>query len=364
MFNYRYDEFLDEDLSQMLTNEAVNVPANSPYYVPLSEVPRRDVPSSVLVRTAGSTQTANPDQDCHVRSDQPSGGYDNTTFRVGLDWSQTVRYRAYVRFSIASLPSNPSQVKLRLCIEKSDNIPQPFACGVFRVTSSWVESMAGWNAQPTYDPVAVAQFQVPTNFSNKFWVECDITALYNAWKSGTNNGLVLIGDELAGVDTVIEFASSEAESSIRPQLVVVASGGALVEVASSIAPGPGEFSCNYQTGRLRFNAAQASASLVADYRGIGSAIDARHIPQDCGTTGGSANAYTATYPCQLPVLRRGISIWVTFHANNTGASTLNLNGLGAVAIKRLNADPTNAQLKINTSYLLFYNGTVWEVMTA
>ena len=72
MNNYRYDEFADTDNSVLLTGEAITVPASSPYYVPLLEIPREELPSTVLVRTAGSSSTVTPDQDCSVDEQNPS----------------------------------------------------------------------------------------------------------------------------------------------------------------------------------------------------------------------------------------------------------------------------------------------------
>lgn len=55
-------------------------------------------------------------------------------------------------------------------------------------------------------------------------------------------------------------------------------------------------------------------------------------------TGGSANAYTFANAVALTSLSDGIEVKATIHAANTGASTINVDGLGAVTIKRPNGD--------------------------
>jgi phage-related tail fiber protein len=56
-YDYRFDPFTEEDQAVDVTAEGVDVPANTPYYITLEEVPRQDTPSSVVVYdvTAGAT---------------------------------------------------------------------------------------------------------------------------------------------------------------------------------------------------------------------------------------------------------------------------------------------------------------------
>jgi hypothetical protein len=58
-YDYRFDPFTEEDQAVDITNEGVDVPANTPFYVTLEEVPRQDSPSSVVVYnvTAGMTMS-------------------------------------------------------------------------------------------------------------------------------------------------------------------------------------------------------------------------------------------------------------------------------------------------------------------
>ena len=50
-------------------------------------------------------------------------------------------------------------------------------------------------------------------------------------------------------------------------------------------------------------------------------------------TGGSANAYTASFNPALTAYTEGVAIAVKINAANTGASTININGLGAKSIR-------------------------------
>ena len=56
-YDYRFDPFTEEDQAIDIAAEGVDVPANTPYYITLEEVPRQDSPTSVVVYdvTAGAT---------------------------------------------------------------------------------------------------------------------------------------------------------------------------------------------------------------------------------------------------------------------------------------------------------------------
>lgn len=56
-YDYRFDPFTEEDQSIDINAEGVDVPANTPFYITLEEVPRQDSPTSVTVFdvTAGLT---------------------------------------------------------------------------------------------------------------------------------------------------------------------------------------------------------------------------------------------------------------------------------------------------------------------
>ena len=73
-----------------------------------------------------------------------------------------------------------------------------------------------------------------------------------------------------------------------------------------------------------------------------------------GKTTNSGNAYAVTLNPAPPSYADQMGVIITVNANSTGASTLNINGLGAKPIKKANGnDVTN--LKANGVYTLRYN---------
>lgn len=83
-----------------------------------------------------------------------------------------------------------------------------------------------------------------------------------------------------------------------------------------------------------------------------------------GTTSGSVNAYTASLVNAPSSLTAGLSFNLRIHTTNTGASTLNLNGLGDVSIRLLNSALTGGELVVNATYKLIYDGTYFQVVGA
>ena len=73
---------------------------------------------------------------------------------------------------------------------------------------------------------------------------------------------------------------------------------------------------------------------------------------------GSANAYTASLTPALTAYTEGVAIAVKINATNTGASTININGLGAKSIRdpRGNTLPAG-KLTAGSIYTVRYNGT-------
>ena len=76
-----------------------------------------------------------------------------------------------------------------------------------------------------------------------------------------------------------------------------------------------------------------------------------------GTTAGSANTYTLTLS-PAPTYVDGLAVSVKINVTNTGASTININSLGAKTIKAPDgADVVAGDLLLNSIYSLRYNGT-------
>lgn len=84
-----------------------------------------------------------------------------------------------------------------------------------------------------------------------------------------------------------------------------------------------------------------------------------------GVDTGSANTYVLTFVSNFTAYQDGIVIyWVPANAN-TGASTLNVNGLGAVAIINQNGSTLTAgQLIANQVAVVMYKGTGFQLLSS
>ena len=104
------------------------------------------------------------------------------------------------------------------------------------------------------------------------------------------------------------------------------------------------------------NSARALMARVAAFvLGLGAAL----------TVGGSSNAYTITSASGHAVTSYAAGMIVALRANftNTGAATLNYDGVGAVAIKKGGATALDAGDFVSGAiYLLVYDGTYWQVV--
>lgn len=77
-----------------------------------------------------------------------------------------------------------------------------------------------------------------------------------------------------------------------------------------------------------------------------------------GTTAGTGTAYTVTLNPAPQALVDGLRVTVKIHTDNTGAATLNVNGLGAKPLKKSGGNDFSAgQLKTGSIYTFVYNGT-------
>jgi hypothetical protein len=81
-----------------------------------------------------------------------------------------------------------------------------------------------------------------------------------------------------------------------------------------------------------------------------------------GLTTGGTTAYLVTNSPPITSLAAGAKITIKMNASNTGASTLNVDGLGAIAIKHSDGTALSANdLLVDSVYTLVYNGTFWFV---
>jgi hypothetical protein len=82
----------------------------------------------------------------------------------------------------------------------------------------------------------------------------------------------------------------------------------------------------------------------------------QHVPYAIAS--GSANTYVVTINPAPDAYIDGFAVAIKINVNNTGASTINVNGLGAKAIKKPNGNDVSAgNLKVSSIYTMRYNGT-------
>lgn len=294
--NYRFDEFLGIDESILIQSEQHVIPTNSPYYLPLQELPKKETPSTVLVRNGGGVTLLNPTDDTWISEREPfriaNADAGVASLYFGREGAQTGgrRIRSLIKFDVSGGPDNPAQVRLRMLLQ-SKQAPS-IVVGCFRCNHDWAEGTVSWSSQPGTDQLATAQFALTPTTTVPGWVECDVTALYNAWKTGPNYGCLLRDDE-TNPGNLSFFASKEFNFSgnyYKPQLIIVASGDSYEEVDATIDPAPGQYAIHYGTGRLRFNQADAGKTIQIDYRGLGSPVDAQDflvdVPANSSAPGG------------------------------------------------------------------------------
>ena len=97
----------------------------------------------------------------------------------------------------------------------------------------------------------------------------------------------------------------------------------------------------------------------------GMAVVARYFQDINGslTTGGVANAYTVTLNAGYAAYFSGMYFAAEFTATNTGASTINVNGIGVASITdRAGNALTNGELQSGGIYELRYDGTAFQLM--
>lgn len=84
-------------------------------------------------------------------------------------------------------------------------------------------------------------------------------------------------------------------------------------------------------------------------------------------TAGSANAYTYTSDAAGAVstsYARGMALCFKASFTNSGAATLNVDGVGAVAIKKGGSDVASGDIVSGRVYLVAYDGTYWQIVNS
>ncbi|KIQ93892.1 hypothetical protein LH47_02042 [Anoxybacillus thermarum] len=109
--------------------------------------------------------------------------------------------------------------------------------------------------------------------------------------------------------------------------------------------------------QAKANQAEQNAKTYADQQLATHSADYVKHPS-YAVASGSANTYTVTLNPAPTSYVEGMAIAVKINVDNTGASTINVNGLGAKAIKKPNGNDVAAgNLKAGSIYTLRYNGT-------
>jgi hypothetical protein len=270
--DWRWDEFKNQDQSVLIAGEAITVPASGDPYVRLAEIPRQEDPSTVNVYATGSKLTQLSSDGTYVYQGNPGTDYSpSSIMAIGRDDAGTFHsyiLRGFLKFDVSALPANAGQVKVIM----HSSALHAVTLSVFQVTSDWTGSTVNYGAQPTFSLIPEASatlLQQPAYYS---W---DITALYNAWKSGAkpNYGICFRTDEIA-TDTIGNWDSRH--TATPPRLEIIGSSVPFIEVPQTVPPEPGEFAVSYQTGRMRFHPSQAGNSFSVDYRGTGSPVTAEN----------------------------------------------------------------------------------------
>lgn len=77
---------------------------------------------------------------------------------------------------------------------------------------------------------------------------------------------------------------------------------------------------------------------------------------------GSANAYAVTLIPAISSYTTGLRFLFKPSNSNTGASTINVNGLGVKSIKKDNVDLANADITANRIYDIVYDGINFQLI--
>lgn len=121
--------------------------------------------------------------------------------------------------------------------------------------------------------------------------------------------------------------------------------------------------------------AQEGVLVGTDTSGVGRSIleladnnvvkigdDTAAISQAVITTTGSANTYTATLTPSITAYSTNMQMKIKIHATNTGASTININGLGAKSLTKNGTTALSANdLMSDAIYEIVYDGTRFQV---
>lgn len=108
-----------------------------------------------------------------------------------------------------------------------------------------------------------------------------------------------------------------------------------------------------------------SSTIIANTQFVDRAVSDAIKAGSYVVGGGTANAITGAFPQPPGAYTAGLRAVVKVAATNTGATTINLNGLGAVAVVRAPNLPLTANTLIAGGvYTMVYDGTNFQVQTS
>lgn len=98
------------------------------------------------------------------------------------------------------------------------------------------------------------------------------------------------------------------------------------------------------------------------FNNVADAIDGSFGRAWGGTTAGTSTAYTSTASPAWTAYAAGDVLRVIPHATNTGAATINVNGLGAKNIRWKNRALVGGEIGINIESTMVYDGTQFNLI--
>jgi hypothetical protein len=158
--------------------------------------------------------------------DELAAGYNFATtnaLTVDAD-SAGQRYRTYIQFDLSSIPATAVVTEADMGLYYCWNVPGAVAepVGVYKVTSSWSESLLTWNNQPAVNATVQATVTIPASATGGF-VNWTISGLAQNWVSSTvaNHGVMLRQTDDSTYGGRKEFYSSDwTDAAMRPKLAI------------------------------------------------------------------------------------------------------------------------------------------------
>lgn len=131
-----------------------------------------------------------PSDDTRIHDWTPNTNYGSDTFLLWGGWWDI--HMAMIKFDISDLPSNATSVKVKLYRETNWTNFFMSSLKWWEINSTWAEWTVTWNTKPTsvVNNTWTSVTWLPTS---AWFIEIDITSLYNDWKNWikTNNWIYI-----------------------------------------------------------------------------------------------------------------------------------------------------------------------------